>query len=174
MTTIEALYSSPLGTLRLGLVEDGLCSIQIGGPPMDRRHGTATAIERAVCEQLDAYCAGRLRRFDLPLRPNGSAFQTRVWEALQMIPFGTTTSYGALAEALGSPSAARAVGLANARNPLMIVVPCHRVIGRDGSLVGYAGGLDAKRWLLAHEGAKTALGLGRRAILPGPCASQHS
>lgn len=105
----------------------------------------------AVREQLVAYFAGDLREFDLPLDVGGTPFQQQVWKALTTIPYGETWSYRDLAEALGNPKAVRAVGLANGRNPVSIVVPCHRVVGADGSLTGYGGGLDAKRWLLAHE-----------------------
>jgi O-6-methylguanine DNA methyltransferase len=106
---------------------------------------------RAAAEQLDQYFAGARRRFDLPLDLPGTPFQQRVWQALSEIPFGETLSYGQLAARIGKPGAARAVGLANNRNPISIIVPCHRVIGADGSLTGYGGGLDRKRWLLAHE-----------------------
>jgi methylated-DNA-[protein]-cysteine S-methyltransferase len=102
-------------------------------------------------EQLSAYFAGELQEFTLPLAPDGTSFQRTVWSALQRIPFGATTSYGALAASLGVPGAARAVGSANRLNPLAIVVPCHRVIGSDGKLTGYAGGLERKSYLLAHE-----------------------
>ena len=105
----------------------------------------------AAREQLAAYFAGRLTRFDLPLAPAGTAFQRRVWAALQTIPYGTTLSYGALAREVGNPGAARAVGLANGRNPIALIVPCHRVIGADGSLTGYGGGLPRKAALLAFE-----------------------
>ena len=115
----------------------------------------------AARRQLDAYFAGRLTAFDLPLRLKGTPFQQRVWSRLQTIPFGRTTSYGALAAALGQPTAMRAVGLANGRNPVSIIVPCHRVIGADGSLTGYGGGIERKRWLLAHEQAVAAKGDGR-------------
>lgn len=102
--------------------------------------------------QLAAYFRGERRTFDVPLAPTGTAFQRAVWTELSHIPWGTTTSYGALARSLGKPpGAARAVGAANGRNPLPILVPCHRVIGASGDLVGYAFGLDRKRWLLAHE-----------------------
>lgn len=101
--------------------------------------------------QLDAYFAGRLRRFDLPLAPEGTPFQQRVWRALLDIPYGETVSYGELARRIGRPSAVRAVGAANGQNPLSIVIPCHRVIGSDGRLVGYGGGLPAKSALLALE-----------------------
>jgi len=102
-------------------------------------------------EQLSAYFAGRLTQFDLPLHLAGTAFQNQVWSALRDIPFGETVSYGALASRIGKPSASRAVGGANGANPLPIVVPCHRVIGSDRSLTGFAGGVEIKRFLLAHE-----------------------
>ena len=93
--------------------------------------------------------------FDIPLAPRGTPFQQRVWQLLVQIPYGRTTSYGALARELGSPEASRAVGLANGRNPIAIVIPCHRVVGSDGSLTGYGGGLDRKRWLLDLERSAT-------------------
>jgi methylated-DNA-[protein]-cysteine S-methyltransferase len=102
--------------------------------------------------QLAEYFAGKRREFDLPLRLHGTAFQTRVWDELTQIPYGQTWSYGQLAARISKPSASRAVGLANGRNPISILVPCHRVIGADGSLTGYGGGLQRKQWLLAHEG----------------------
>jgi methylated-DNA-[protein]-cysteine S-methyltransferase len=102
-------------------------------------------------EQLRAYFAGALRRFELPLAPRGTAFQQRVWQALRGIPYGETRSYGELARGIGRPSASRAVGAANGRNPLPIVVPCHRVIGSDGSLTGFAGGVHLKQALLELE-----------------------
>jgi methylated-DNA-[protein]-cysteine S-methyltransferase len=104
-----------------------------------------------VRSQLDEYFAGERRAFDLPLNATGTAFQRQVWTALVAIPYGQTTSYGTLAASVSSPTASRAVGLANGKNPISIIVPCHRVIGADGSLTGYGGGLDAKRWLLSHE-----------------------
>jgi methylated-DNA-[protein]-cysteine S-methyltransferase len=102
-------------------------------------------------EQLRAYFAGELHAFDVPLAPHGTPFQRRVWRALRDIPFGSTESYGALARRIDAPGAARAVGLANGHNPIGIIVPCHRVIGANGSLTGYGGGIERKRWLLAHE-----------------------
>lgn len=104
-----------------------------------------------VRQQLGAYLAGELQRFDLPLAPRGTAFQQQVWQALCAIPFGETRSYGELAQQLGKPGAARAMGRANATNPIALIVPCHRVIGGDGSLTGYAGGLPLKQALLAFE-----------------------
>jgi methylated-DNA-[protein]-cysteine S-methyltransferase len=107
--------------------------------------------------QLDEYFAGTRQEFDLPLHASGTAFQKKVWSALVDIPYGETTSYGKTAAAVGVPDAARAVGLANGQNPISIVVPCHRVVGADGSLTGYGGGLDAKRWLLSHEASHAGL-----------------
>jgi methylated-DNA-[protein]-cysteine S-methyltransferase len=106
---------------------------------------------RAAAEQFDAYFAGELTTFVLPLAPRGSEFQFRVWTALREIPYGRTESYGDLAQRIGSPGAARAVGLANGMNPIGIVIPCHRVVGSNGSLTGYGGGLDRKRRLLDLE-----------------------
>jgi methylated-DNA-[protein]-cysteine S-methyltransferase len=100
---------------------------------------------------LDEYFAGRRWRFDLPLSLDGTVFQRAVWAALRQIPYGQTASYGDIAARVGNPKAVRAVGGANNRNPVAIIVPCHRVIGHGGSLVGYGGGLDTKRWLLDHE-----------------------
>ncbi|HWG72082.1 MAG TPA: methylated-DNA--[protein]-cysteine S-methyltransferase [Steroidobacteraceae bacterium] len=113
----------------------------------------------AAARQLAEYFAGSRREFDLALRPEGTVFQTRVWGELTKIPYGRTWSYGDLAKRIGKPGAPRAVGLANGRNPLSIVVPCHRVIGADGSLTGYGGGLPRKRWLLAHEATHSSEGL---------------
>jgi methylated-DNA-[protein]-cysteine S-methyltransferase len=109
-----------------------------------------------VSEQLRAYFAGALTRFDLTLETGGTPFQRRVWDALQAIPYGTTSTYGALAAKIGEPRAVRAVGAANGRNPISIIVPCHRLVGADGSLTGYGGGLDRKRWLLEHERGASA------------------
>ncbi len=101
--------------------------------------------------QLRSYFAGKRTSFDLPLAPSGTEFQRAVWDALRRIPFGETTTYGDIARAIGKPDAVRAVGAANGANPIPIVIPCHRVIGSDGSLTGFGGGLKAKRWLLDHE-----------------------
>ncbi len=117
---------------------------------LDPRGRTADLFDAAAA-QLDAYFAGELTRFDLPLAPRGSDFQQRVWAALQEIPYGQTESYGELAARIGSPGGARAVGLANGRNPIGIVIPCHRVVGADGSLTGYGGGVDRKKRLLDLE-----------------------
>jgi methylated-DNA-[protein]-cysteine S-methyltransferase len=113
---------------------------------------------KPVREQLSAYFGGELKAFSLKLDATGTDFQKRVWRALVDIPYGRTESYGALARRIGCEGAARAVGLANGRNPLGIIVPCHRVIGANGALTGYAGGLSKKRWLLAHEARAGAAG----------------
>ena len=154
-TTLFTTVPSPIGELLLlgdGQALTGLyCDPPPAGqpPPAARRDDAAFAAAR---DQLAAYFAGELQDFDLPLAAHGTPFQHEVWSALREIPYGTTTTYGALARQLGKPvGAARAVGACNGRNPIGIVVPCHRVIGATGSIVGYAGGLDRKRWLLAHE-----------------------
>jgi methylated-DNA-[protein]-cysteine S-methyltransferase len=109
-----------------------------------------------VTAQLDSYFAGELTEFDVPLAPRGSEFQLRVWNALLEIPYGETASYGEIADAVGRPDAVRAVGATNGRNPIAVIIPCHRVIGADGSLVGYGGGLDRKRLLLELEAEHAA------------------
>lgn len=113
-------------------------------------------LDRAA-EQLAAYFAGELTAFDLPLAPAGTEFQQKVWSQLRAIPYGETRTYGELATKLRRPTASRAVGAANGKNPLGIVVPCHRVIGASGDLTGYAGGLPMKKWLLAHEQRQLSL-----------------
>jgi len=114
---------------------------------------------KAAADQLDAYFAGERTTFDLPLAARGSDFQQRVWAALLGIPYGATESYGDLAQRIGSPGAARAVGLANGKNPIGIVIPCHRVVGSNGSLTGYGGGLDRKRQLVDLERAVSGAAL---------------
>lgn len=106
---------------------------------------------KSVTEQLESYFLGTLREFQVPLDPIGSEFQLKVWSALSRIPFAETRTYGEIARAVGQPRSARAVGLANHENSIAIIVPCHRVIGADGSLAGYGGGVNRKRWLLEHE-----------------------
>jgi methylated-DNA-[protein]-cysteine S-methyltransferase len=123
--------------------------------PLAGLGATTPAPERLarVVEQLDAYFRGELREFDLPLAPGGTPFQQRVWDELRRVPYGGTTTYRELAARVGRPAAARAAGRANATNPLPVVIPCHRVVGADGSLTGYAGGIHFKRSLLILEGA---------------------
>jgi methylated-DNA-[protein]-cysteine S-methyltransferase len=128
----------------------------------DRERMGAPAAVGAAVEQIDAYFGGDLTTFSLPLAPAGTVFQRRVWFALAEIPYGTTESYGELALRVGNPKACRAVGLANGRNPIPLVLPCHRVIGANGNLTGYGGGLELKRRLLDHEQAAPAPAAGRR------------
>ena len=154
-------HPSPVGRLLLASDGSALCLIEFECPrnPHPRR-GEWTprgdAVLDAARRQLDEYFAGRRRTFDLPLAPRGTDFQQRVWLALRDIAYGETVSYAQLASRLGTPTATRAVGAANGRNPLPIVVPCHRVIGADGSLTGFGGGLPTKRFLLELEGALEA------------------
>jgi methylated-DNA-[protein]-cysteine S-methyltransferase len=152
--------ASPIGTLLL--IGDGQHLTAVHLPESGRtptvdpawaqgdREGDGVLARAA--RQLGEYFAGERTSFDVPLAPEGTAFQQRVWDALRTIPYGATASYGEIAAQVGSPGASRAVGLANGRNPISIVVPCHRVIGADGSLTGYGGGLPAKRALLDLEG----------------------
>jgi methylated-DNA-[protein]-cysteine S-methyltransferase len=153
------LMESPLGEVLIAGDERGLYRIIFQGgtgaidPPAawqrdDRALGDAV-------DQLNAYFAGELREFDLPLVPRGTDFQLQVWRALQVIPYGETRSYADLAVAIGRPTATRAVGAANGRNPLPIIIPCHRVIGASGELTGYHGGLHLKKGLLRIEGVAT-------------------
>jgi methylated-DNA-[protein]-cysteine S-methyltransferase len=146
---------TPIGPLLL--VSDGAGLVEIGlphggvapSPPTDAKASKSRL--HAVVRQLDEYFAGARQQFELPLHPSGTPFQLEVWGALLAIPYGETTSYADIARRIRRPRAVRAVGAANGANPLSIIVPCHRVIGSHGALVGYGGGLPAKRWLLAHE-----------------------
>ena len=160
---------SPVGLLTLAWDESGLRALDFHGPDFDRvdarfdellvrQYGeyrlTKEEIPKQFSVALDAYFAGELTAIDsLPVRPTGTLFQQKVWGALRDIPPGTTLSYGELARRLGNPAATRAVGRANGANPIGIVVPCHRVIGANGSLTGYGGGMHRKHWLLEHERA---------------------
>jgi methylated-DNA-[protein]-cysteine S-methyltransferase len=148
-------YESPLGKTLLAADERGLRLISFAAGKRPKRPESNwrkdVAPFKETIRQLRAYFAGELREFDLRLSLIGTDFQLRVWQMLQTIPYGETTSYGQLARRLGNPNASRAVGLANGSNPIPIVVPCHRVIGSSGSLVGYGGGLSNKKALLALE-----------------------
>jgi methylated-DNA-[protein]-cysteine S-methyltransferase len=149
------LHPSPVGDLLVRADSDGRLA------ELFTRHDGAAETDwpfEAITEQLDAYFAGEREDFALELAPHGTPFQLRVWHELTKIPYGETIPYSELARRLGNPKAVRAVGLANGRNPISIVIPCHRVIGADGSLVGYGGGLERKKWLLEHE----AVNSGRR------------
>lgn len=155
---------SPVGLLTLVASDTGLRAVLWPEDEPGRVKLGDTAerddhpVLEAAAEQLTEYFAGTRRRFDIALDPQGTAFQVQVWQSLAEIPFGDTASYGAQADSIGRPRAVRAVGAANGRNPLSIVLPCHRVVGANGSLTGFAGGLDAKRFLLDHE--KTVLSRG--------------
>jgi methylated-DNA-[protein]-cysteine S-methyltransferase len=154
-----SIYVSPVGELLLtserGMLSGLSMALQRGKPapspePEWRRDDKALHLAR---QQLDAYFEGDLQNFDLPLSMAGTPFQKQVWRGLQAIPYGTTISYAELASRIGRPGASRAVGAANGRNPIGIIVPCHRVIGANGTLTGYGGGLDRKEWLISHEAA---------------------
>jgi methylated-DNA-[protein]-cysteine S-methyltransferase len=154
-----AVTGSPVGTITLVAADDALVALHmseqryppepadLGEPADDQEDGPLAEAAR----QLAEYFGGSRTEFDLPLSMDGTAFQRRVWTALRDIPYGETISYGQLADRIGQPSASRAVGLANGRNPIGIIVPCHRVIGANGSLTGYGGGIERKSYLLAHE-----------------------
>jgi methylated-DNA-[protein]-cysteine S-methyltransferase len=161
---------SPIGPLTLVAAGDCLAGLymeahrHLPGPAAFGAPGDpAAAPFAAAAAQLAAYFTGELTSFDLPLEPSGTPFQESVWRALRAIPYGQTVSYGALAAGLGAPRASRAVGLANGKNPISIVVPCHRVVGTDGSLTGYGGGVARKRFLLDLEQRSGA----RQDMLPG-------
>ena len=155
---------SPVGPLLLAADDDGLRLIEFESPrhPMARGEDWQpgdNAVLAATRAQLEEYFAGTRRHFDLPLAPRGTEFQRNVWWTLAEIPYGRTISYAQLAARVDKPTATRAVGAANGRNPLPIVLPCHRVIGADGSLTGFGGGLPTKQFLLALEGAQPAADL---------------
>ena len=154
----QATIATPLGPLLLARTARGLAGVWFEGQkhhpaPLTAPHRPDDELLRRAVDQLHAYFAGELDRFDLPLDLHGTTFQRAVWQALLAIPAGSTRSYGEIAKELGAASAVRAVGGAVGRNPVSVIVPCHRVVGTDGSLTGYAGGVDRKRALLAREHA---------------------
>jgi methylated-DNA-[protein]-cysteine S-methyltransferase len=167
-TVLEhAECTSPVGPIFLFARNGRLCALSLGHSrdravrEIERRFGPTelhqVADPAGAVSALNRYWAGDLRALDgIEVDPGGTPFQQRVWKALRTIPVGTVVSYSTLARSIGSPTAVRAVGAANGANPVAIVIPCHRVIGADGSLTGYGGGLPLKRWLLAHEGAPLA------------------
>ncbi len=171
----DAVVDSPFGALFLSASPRGLTRIDFAegaralGPRVELAEPTPSSgggeLLAAACSQIEEYLAGRRRAFDLPLDVTGTPFQRRVWQAIAAVPFGTTVTYAAIAETIGAPNAYRAVGTACGANPISIVVPCHRIVGSDRGLHGFGGGLSAKAWLLAHEGA---LDDGMR---PGPASS---
>ena len=141
---------TPIGTLWLDTDGAGLSSVAFDGPAGAR---SEEPVLQEAERQLGAYFDGELTRFELPLSPHGTDFQVSVWEAVAEVPYGATTTYSAIAAAVGRPSACRAVGAANGRNPIAIVIPCHRIVGATGALTGYGGGLERKRVLLDLEAA---------------------
>ena len=144
-----AVYESPFGPVRMDYEGDILLRLRTVEPTEER--GEPTELTQKVFFQLQEYFSGQRRTFDVPYELRGTEFQKKVWAALETIPYGQTRSYGDIARMVGSPKAVRAVGAANGKNPLWIVVPCHRVIGADGTLTGYAGGLWRKEKLIAAE-----------------------
>jgi len=163
MTQFYCYHETPIGQLLLAGDGESLSLLGFPGGKMQRRHGEDWVCDKEpfkeTAKQLDAYFAGELHEFDLPLAPFGTEFQQRVWDALTQIPFGVTWSYGELARHIGKPKACRAVGAANGLNPIPIIIPCHRVIGSNGKLTGFGGGIETKEFLLQLESATQSPGL---------------
>jgi len=184
MTTGNYVYkqiSSPYGKLKLVASDKGLAAVlwQNDDPRRVRlgtmKHDPDNKFLNAAETQLKAYFAGRLKKFSVPLDFKGTDFQKSVWVALLTIPFGETRSYGEIARQIGRPEASRAVGAANGRNPISIITPCHRVLGSNGRLTGFAGGLEAKDHLLRHEGRDPLLGLAaRKAVALGEQVAERA
>lgn len=155
--TSQLVMESPVGPMRLAADDETVTQVMFAEPDAvltDPGEEVSPLLSEAA-RQLRAYFAGDLREFDLPVASRGTAFQRRIWSELEKIPYGVTSSYGEIAGRLGLPmGASRAVGTANGANPIAIVVPCHRVIGATGKLIGYAGGLERKKYLLNHESAR--------------------
>lgn len=146
--------NSPIGTIEIKGNENGVTSVLFTDEKIPSRIDIVESLPQSLQNarlQLSEYFNGSRKTFDLPLNPQGTTFQKKVWEQLQTIPFGKTTTYQYMANTLGDPKVIRAAASANGKNPISIVIPCHRVIGSDGSLTGYAGGLHRKKWLLEHE-----------------------
>ena len=156
MTQAYSEIESPVGRLLLSGEPGCLRVLSFGGQPKETWREDPTPVQQVI-EQLRAYFEGELHEFSVALDPEGTPFQTRVWRELERIPYGETISYGQLAERIGNPKASRAVGLANGSNPIPIIVPCHRVIGSNGKLTGYGGGLPIKEKLLALERRQRSL-----------------
>ncbi len=153
----RARLESPIGTVEVTVNEAAaVVSVAFVDEPRSEAEDGSTACARPL-KQLQEYFRGERRGFELALEPEGTEFEHKVWNEVRRIPFGATDTYGEIAKRLGDPDAARAVGVANARNPIAIIVPCHRVIGAHGDLTGYAGGLDRKKWLLDMESGQSRL-----------------
>lgn len=144
-------YHTPIGFLNLAATETHLVSCLFSDIAYPTTAEQPAVLQQTI-NQLEEYFTGTRRLFDIPLQPEGTDFQQKVWQHLSTIPFGTTVSYMAVARAVSGEKAIRAIGAANGKNPICLILPCHRVIGSDGSLTGYAGGLWRKEWLLQHEG----------------------
>jgi methylated-DNA-[protein]-cysteine S-methyltransferase len=172
VSAASCVIESPVGPLLLVARDGALAQLWMtpfAMPDGEPAEAADTAVLDAAERQLGQYFDGRLTAFDVPLSLDGTDFQRSVWGKLVRIPFGERISYGELARRVGRPGSARAVGLANGRNPVSIIVPCHRVVGSDGTLTGYGGGLDRKAWLLDHEARQGPgqLALGLEASVPG-------
>jgi methylated-DNA-[protein]-cysteine S-methyltransferase len=150
MQTCRIYYKSPLGPIEITGSQDSIIALNFVDEMLPE-DGELTFCVKACLRQIDEYFRGDRREFVLNLQPAGTDFQKSVWQQLEKIPYGKTTSYGQIAEIIGKPNASRAVGSANGKNPIAIIIPCHRVIGRDGGLTGYGGGLWRKRWLIGFE-----------------------
>jgi methylated-DNA-[protein]-cysteine S-methyltransferase len=155
MKEFRAYYSSPIGPLEVSGIAEGIVSVTFVKRRLANDRSLPKCVEQGI-QQLDEYFRGSRKRFSLKLLLRGTPFQKLVWRRLLKIPYGKRASYGDVARAIGHPRACRAVGSANNRNPIALIIPCHRVIGSDGNLVGYGGGLWRKEWLLNHETAKRA------------------
>lgn len=154
-----SFVETPIGSILVAGDRDAVHEIHFDGAIPDAEWTRDDDALRYATVQLRSYFAGKRKDFDFDLAPRGTEFQLAVWNALRRIPYGETTTYAALAERIGRPSAVRAVGAANGANPIPIVIPCHRVIGSSGSLTGFGGGLETKRWLLDHEARVAGLRL---------------
>ena len=150
MNTYKAIYKSPLGAIEIVATRDSIRSLEF----VDKKKSSDVDLPfclQACLKQIDGYFSGNRKEFSLKLDPLGTKFQKSVWRQLEKIPYGTVVSYGKIATIIGKPTAGRAVGNANGKNPIPIIIPCHRVVGNDGSLTGYGGGLWRKEWLINHE-----------------------
>jgi methylated-DNA-[protein]-cysteine S-methyltransferase len=155
--TQTSLFQSPLGPIRITSNGTAITSVIFLDEETEPSEIPKDPLLLECIRQLEAYFSGSLTQFDLPLAPDGTAFQQRVWALLQHVSFSRTAAYGELALRLGDANLTRAVGTANGSNPIAIIIPCHRIIGADGSLTGYAGGLWRKQWLLRHESGQREL-----------------
>jgi methylated-DNA-[protein]-cysteine S-methyltransferase len=150
MITYKAYYKSPLGPVEISGMQDCILSVDFVEDMLPQDADLPFCLKTCL-KQIDEYFSGKRKEFLLKLDPQGTLFQRRVWQQLEKIPFGAVVSYREIASIIGKPKACRAVGSANGKNPIAIIIPCHRVIGSDGSLTGYGGGLWRKEWLIEHE-----------------------